>query len=92
MGRMAKPEPVKPITIKLSTAARFLDLAYDHFAKMVARDEFTAVRPRGRGPGRRAFVYADEIELFSTTRDIQVVLAFRKERGRLPAKRKVGAK
>ena len=87
MGRTAKAPQPKPITIKLRIAAEYLDIAYDTLWKMVAREVFTTIRAQGRGPGKRVYVYADEIELYATTRDEMAVRNLRAEKGRLPKER-----
>ncbi len=81
MGK--KREPVKPITIKLRTAAEYLDLNYDTMGKLVARGVFTPIRAQGYGRGKRVYVHADEVELFALTRDELAVRNFRAEKGRL---------
>lgn len=86
MGK-TKREPVKPITIKLRTAAEYLDLAYDTMGKLLARDVFTAIRAQGYGRGKRVYVHADEIELYARTRDELAVRNLRAEKGRLPKSR-----
>lgn len=86
-SKAAKRQPVKPITMKPSTAAQHLDVHYDTLIKMVARDVFTAIRAQGRGRGKRVFLYTDEIELYATTRDEMAVRNLRAEKGRLPKER-----
>jgi hypothetical protein len=86
MGK-TKREPVKPITIKLRTAAEYLDLNYDTIGKLVARDVFTAIRAQGYGRGKRVYLHADEVELFAQTRDELAVRGLRVRMGRLKDKR-----
>ncbi len=83
MGK-TKRQPVRPITIKLRTAAEILDLAYDTMGKLVARDVFTAIRANGYGRGKRVYLHADEVELFAHTRDEVAVRNLRSQLGRLP--------
>lgn len=77
------PTP-KPITLPVRSAADQLVMPYHSITKMLAREVFTTVRPQGHGRGKRVYLFADEVELYATTRDELAVRDLRARKGRLP--------
>ena len=77
------PTP-KPITLPVRSAADQLVMPYHSITKMLAREVFSTVRPQGQGRGKRVYLFADEVEVYATTRDEMAVRNLRAQKGRLP--------
>jgi hypothetical protein len=77
------PSKVEPMRFSTKRAAVALDLDVAYVRQLVADGVFTPLRPNGKGPGKRLYLYADEVQLYvDAGRD--EVLSYRKTQGRLP--------
>jgi hypothetical protein len=80
MGASITPEAIR---LNPRTAALALDIDVLNVRKLVAEGVFTPLRPDGKGPGKRLWLYADEVRVYATEgRD--GVLSYRRLNGRLP--------
>lgn len=80
---------VERISVTISTAAAMLDLHYQTIRKLMREGVFTTIAtPKGRGRGKRVYVFVDEIKCYGETRDPAAVLELRARKGRLPKGRR----
>lgn len=73
---------IEPVSVTQQTAANALDMHYETFRDLVTRGVFTAIRPDGKGRGKRVFVMWDEVKVYGETRSEDDVrdLRFKKKR------------
>lgn len=70
------------IRMRAREAAAFLGLDRMYVYQLVADGVFTALRPSGKGPGQRLWLYTDEVKLFATGGK-DAVIKFRKKHRRM---------
>lgn len=73
---------LKPVSIRLPSALKFLDMARTPFGLLVQEEVFTVISPKGRGRGRPLYFFVDELEVFASTRNPDRVREFRAKNGR----------
>jgi len=78
---------VERVRVTPATAARMLDVHYETVRDLITKRVFTVIAPNGRGPGKRYFLLADEVQVYGETGDELAVRELRAQKGRLPDER-----
>lgn len=55
-----------PLRLTPAQAAQKLNIHYETLRSVMTREVFTVIAPRGRGVGKRVFLYPDEVEVYAT--------------------------
>lgn len=74
-------------TVAYPTAMALLDISRTTLDRLCDREVFTVVRPRGKGRGLPVFLWADEVDVYASTRDELAVRALRVKMRRVKRQR-----
>jgi hypothetical protein len=83
---MPPADILKPKTIKFVDAMARLSMGRTTLRRLLARDVFSVLAPRGRGPGKPLYLRTDEVELYDETRSEDAVRNLRARAKRLKRK------
>jgi hypothetical protein len=79
--------PSHLLRVSIATAAAMLDVHYETLRDVVSRGVFSIIAPKGRGLGKRIYLYPDEVAAYVGVDEL-AVRSVRQRMGRILSTRK----